>query len=135
VLVGQDRLAARPDPDREDRRRHDRVDARLVELVDLVEIKQRLDAWPIEAGLLAELAQGPFENPLARLERARDALPEARQDPAGSPAQEEDLEPTGGATRVAEDPDVDEVGPNQSRSNRSTGRTKTVAPPTSTSSG
>ena len=106
-----------------------------MELVDLVEVEQGLDARRTEAGLLAQLAQGSLENPLARLERARDALPEAGQDPVGSPAQEQDLGLAGGAAGVAEDPDIDEVRPDQSRSNRSTGRTKTVAPPTSTSSG
>jgi len=109
-----------------------------VELVDLVQVEQGLNRALVVAGLLAQLAQGPLDDPFARFERARDALPQAGQDPAGRPAQEEDLDRRARGRRSAggpEDPDVDEVGPDQSRSNRSTGRTKTVAPPTSTSSG
>ncbi len=138
VLVRQGRLAAGWDPDGKDRRGQDPFDARLVELVDLVEVEEALDRRPVEAGLLVQLAQGSADDRFAGLERARDALPQAGQDPARRAAQQEDLDRVRPRLRRAgatEDPDVDQVRPDQSRSNRSTGRTKTVAPPTSTSSG
>jgi len=152
VLVGDDRLAGGPDAHGKDGGAEDRIDAGLMELVDLVEIEQLLDGGLVEAGLLVQLAQRPGDDPLAGLERPGDALPESSQDPTRRAMQQQDLE--GGRELLAratsasevcgvrarlagvpEDPDVDQVGPDQSRSNRSTGRTKTVAPPTSTSSG
>ena len=135
MLVGQDRLAVGSDAHGKDRRGQDRVHAGLVELVDLVQVEQARDGRLVEAGFLAQLTQRTGHDSLARLERARDALPQAGQDPARRAAQQQDLELSRDRAATAEDPDVDQVGSNQSRSNRSTGRTKTVAPPTSTSSG
>ena len=75
------------------------VDRRLVELVDEVEVVEALDVGAAEAGLLGELAQGAQRDPLARLERARHALPQAGQDPPGSAADEQDLRPRDVARR------------------------------------
>jgi hypothetical protein len=106
-----------------------------VELVHLVEVVERLQIRALEARLLAQFPQCAIDDPLVGFQAAGDALPQAGQDAAGSAAEEQDLDAPGGVD--AEEPDVDQVRPEraQSRSNRSIGTMKTVAPPTSTSSG
>src|SRR6478752_6595085 len=52
VLVREARLGFGPEADRKDGRRDDPVDRRLVELVDQVEVVERLDVGRPEAGLL-----------------------------------------------------------------------------------
>ena len=52
----------------EDRSAEDRVHAGFVELVDLVQVVEGLEGRRFQAGLLAQLAQGAADDPLARLE-------------------------------------------------------------------
>src|SRR6478752_7284251 len=84
-----------------------------MELVDEVEVVQRLDVVGTEPGLLMELAEGALDDPLAGLEGARDALPESGEDPSRRAADEQDLGPldAAGRHRDSEHPAVDEVGP------------------------
>jgi hypothetical protein len=113
----------------------DRVDARLMEPVDDVGLEDVLDVRAVEAGLFPDLAQRAIDDPLVAIEPAGDALPDPGVDAAARAPDEQDLRPTGGIE--PEQPAGDEIGSDgaQSRSYRSTGSTKTVAPPTSTSSG
>jgi hypothetical protein len=106
-----------------------------VELVHLIEVVERLEIRTTEASFLTQLAQGSIDDPFVRFQAARDTLPQAGQDAARSAAEEQDLDAPCGVD--PEQPDVDQVRPEraQSRSNRSIGTMKTVAPPTSTSSG
>ena len=83
MLAGQARFDVGPQAHREHRGGDDPVDRRLVELVDQVEVVERLDLGRAEAGLLGQLPERAGRDPLARLECARDALPQARQDAAG----------------------------------------------------
>ena len=90
----------------------DRVVGRFVELIDEVEVVERLDHIRLEPGLLIQLAQGGDRDPVAVLERAGDALPQAGQDAARRTPKEQDL----GARNVPrgmdhpEDPAIDQVG-------------------------
>jgi hypothetical protein len=136
MFGGERRFDPALDSDREHRGGEDGVVLGFVELVDEVEVVKGLDLSVPESGLLGELSQRPAGDPLAIFDRTGYALPQAGQDAVGRTSDQEDLR--FGAT-VAKDPAVDEVGTDRaqgySRSNRSTGRTNTVAPPTSTSSG
>ena len=84
VLVREDRLGVRPDAGGEDRRASRRVDRRLVELVDEVEVVERLDAAAVEARSPRRARAGRrrrSRSPASR--RAGHALPQAGQDAAG----------------------------------------------------
>src|SRR4029077_15900450 len=139
VLIREVRLGFGLETDREDGRCDDPVDRWLVELVDQDEVVERLDVGRPEPGLLSELAQRPARHPLAGFERSGHALPQPGQDPTGRPADEQDLRVLDSTRRRrdAKHPAIDEVRAEGAhrRSKRSTGRTNTVAPPTSTSSG
>ena len=95
-------------------RRHDGVDRRLVELVDEVEVVERLDVRrgpkPVSS---VSSRSAPIGDALAGLERSRDALPQSRQDAPGRAAQQQDLDRLDAPALVGdpEDPAVDEIGP------------------------
>ena len=100
----------RDDADGEDRGRRDHgVDRRLVELVDEVEVVERLDVRAVEAGLLARAREGRRRR-LAR--RPRASRTRTARGPAGcGPARGGSAGSPGRAGAVAVDPAVDEVGP------------------------
>src|SRR5207249_3847026 len=97
-----------------------------------IEVVEPLDPIAVDPGFFEDLAQCGRDDFLARFDGARHALPEPRQDcPAWRAVEHQHFE--SGAS-LAEDPDVDQIRSKraQSRSNRSIGTMKTVAPPTST---
>ena len=91
VLVAECRLGVVAEAHGEDGSGHDPVHGRLMELIDEIEVVERLDVRGAEPGLLGNLAKGPRGDAFAVLQRTRHALPEPGQDPAWRTAQEQDL--------------------------------------------